>query len=81
MKCSLFIVSILLMAAATSCQSNKQQTNYNLGFEKVADKQPVEWPTFGSTDYLFAVKQTIEGIKNGKDEVLDRAIEIIDTIN
>ena len=69
------------MAAATSCQSNTQQTNYNLGFEKVAGKQPVDWQAAGSTDYLFAVKPTIEGMKNGKDEVLDRAIEIIDTIN
>ena len=80
MKCSLFIVSILLMAAATSCQSNTQQTNYNLGFEKVAGKQPVDWQAAGSTDYRFAGETTIEGI-NGKDEVLDRAIEIIDTSN
>jgi len=59
MKCSLFIVSILLMAAATSCQSNTQQTNYNLGFEKVAGKQPVDWQAAGSTDYWFAADSSI----------------------
>jgi len=68
MKFSLFVLSILLITTTTSCQSTNRQTNYNLSFEKKANNQPVDWQTFGSTDYLFTVDSTVA--QDGKNSAL-----------
>ena len=52
----------------TSCQSTNKHEKYNLSFEKVVNNQPLNWQTFGSTDYLFSVDSTVS--QDGKNSAL-----------
>lgn len=67
MRSILFCLSILLITTSSSCQSTAKPAEYNLSFEKVADKLPVDWQTFGSSDYVFSIDSTIaeEGKNSG----------------
>ncbi|MEO8855039.1 MAG: S41 family peptidase [Ginsengibacter sp.] len=68
MKRVFFILGILVIGMTTSCQSTNEHEKYNFSFEKVANNQPLNWQTFGSTDYLFSVDSTVS--QDGKNSAL-----------
>ena len=68
MKRAFFVFGILMMGMTTLCQSTSEHEKYNLSFENVANKQPLNWQTFGSTDYLFSVDSTVA--QDGKNSGL-----------
>lgn len=68
MKSSLFVLSTLLIATTSFCQSTIKHKDYNLSFENVAGNQPLNWQTFGSKDYLFSIDSTVA--QDGKNSAL-----------
>lgn len=64
MKIAVLAFSVLLMSLTVSCQKATEPKNDNLDFEIVDKGLPVNWTTFGSSDYVFSVDSTV--VQNGK---------------
>lgn len=64
MKKSIPFVFILLTSIAASCQSKNNDPDFNLDFEKVANRLPIGWNQSGNQGYTCSIDSTIK--KRGK---------------
>ena len=64
MKKIIFLLSLFLIANNFYCQTKTGLQNNNLNFDKVENGKPVNWESFGSSDYLISLDSTV--VQSGK---------------
>lgn len=64
MKKIIFVLSLFLIANNFYCQTKTGLQNNNLNFDKVENGKPVNWESFGSSDYLVSLDSTV--VQSGK---------------
>ena len=64
MKKIIFVLLFFLMTNNFYCQTKTGLENNNLNFDKVENGKPVNWESFGSSDYLVSVDST--DVESGK---------------
>lgn len=57
----------LLISIITFCQTAKDASKFNFGFEKIENGIPVGWNNFGATNYIIALDST--NVRSGKYSV------------
>ena len=60
MKQTALTVLLFIISITTYCQTTKDTSKFNFGFEKVEQGKPLQWEYFGSTDYNLLIDSVIK---------------------